>query len=671
MSPLIISPLIASLPLLFCLAFHFTNATTTISTRTDTILPGQSLDTTYSIVSENQTFHQLAFFSPENSTKQYLVIYTYLWDVVWVANREHPFPNSSAVLTFNQDGNLVISDGSLLYVLTNTSGGNDTYAKLLDTGNLILTNSASQILWQSFDYPTDTLSPGMKLKDAKTGWSLTSWKSHEDPAPGLFSLQYLASRKEVVLMMGSEQYWSSPLIDQLADIFMIDGDYLTWPSTNEIRRIRLDIYGNLLLQTWMRGGSYWLSFCLPSSNNIDCTNNDTIRPGQSLNTSETIVSANGRYRLGFFSPKNSTVSYLGIWYYNVYGGANVVWVANREDPFLNSSAVLTFNPDGNLVISGGRSLYALTNTSGGNDTYARLSDTGNLILKNGASHILWQSVDYPTDTLLPGMKLKDAKTGWSLTSNTSIQDPAPGRFSLHYLGSRKELIVTEESEPYWISSLSGVLADIFVIDGDYITWPRNYTSNITSIRLDVSGNFILESSQINDDRYWNWTTNGTYPDCGNFSLRIDTADAGFRCDCLPRFLPSMDQRCIRKTALSCRDDGFLRMSNVFLPTNHQHWYDGRPSECESACLKQCSCTGYAYDKEHRCLVWNGTLLNMKQFLANNTFTNDFYLKLARADLVSKGISVIDDFYCFSGLSFLYFIYFSDFLLLTQTQSMEL
>jgi hypothetical protein len=278
----------------------------------------------------------LGFFSPENSTKHYLVIYR--WEdsydgIVWVANREHPFPNSTAVLTFNQDGNLVISDGSLLYVMTNTSGGNDTYAKLLDTGNLILTNRASHILWQSFDHPTDTLLPGMKLKDAKTGWSLTSWKSDEDPAPGLFSLQYLASRKEVVLMKGSQQYWSSPLIDHLADIFVIDGDYLTWPSTNEIRRIRLDISGNLLLQTWIKGskiGDYWFSFCLHYNNNINCTTTDTIRPGQSLNTSETIVSANGRYELGFFPTENSTeYYYVGIRYYNV-SGANVVWVANRE-----------------------------------------------------------------------------------------------------------------------------------------------------------------------------------------------------------------------------------------------------------------------------------------------------------------------------------------------------
>ncbi|XP_059442202.1 thaumatin-like protein 1, partial [Corylus avellana] len=239
--------------------------------------------------------------------------------------------------------------------------------------------------------------------------------------------------------------------------------------------------------------NYTISFCATLHNT-----SDTISPGQSLNTTETIVSANEIYGLGFFSPENSNKHYLVIYKYTYWGGSydDIVWVANREHPFPNSSAILTFNSDGNLVISDGRLLHVLTHTSsGGKDTYARLLNTGNLVLTNTVSHILWQSFDYPTDTLLPGMKLKDAKTGWSLiTSNTSIQDPAPGRFSLHYLASRKELIVTEESEPYWISSLTGVLADIFVIDGDYITWPSsNYTNeDIRSIRLDVSGNFILE-----------------------------------------------------------------------------------------------------------------------------------------------------------------------------------
>jgi hypothetical protein len=143
MSPLIISPLIAFLPLLFCLAFHFTDAIPTDFIKYNyTFLPGHSLSTSESDwIRSRQGIYYLGFFPRDkNSAKQYLVIcrwYNLYIDIVWVANREHPFPNSSAVLTFNQDGNLVISDGSSLYVVTNTSGGNDTYANLLDTGKLL------------------------------------------------------------------------------------------------------------------------------------------------------------------------------------------------------------------------------------------------------------------------------------------------------------------------------------------------------------------------------------------------------------------------------------------------------------------------------------------------------------------------------------------------------
>jgi hypothetical protein len=643
-----ISPLIASLLLLFCLALHFTNATLFA----DTILPGQSLNTSDSVVSAERRFG-LGFFSPENSTKHYVVIYKFTYwyvsndDIVWVANREHPFPNSSVILTFNSDGNLVISDGRSLHVLTNTSGGNDTYAKLLDTGNLVLTNSASHILWQSFDYPTDTLLPGMKFKYGKTGWSLiTSGKSDEDPAPGLFSLQYLGSRKEVILLKGSEQYWSSPLIDHLADIFVIDGDYFTWPIsnyTNEIRRIRLDISGNLLLQTLMRG-SDWFSFCLNYNNNINCTATDTIRPGQSLSTSETIVSANGKYELGFFSRIDSReYYYMGIRYYNV-SGANVVWVANREDPFLNSSAVLTLDPDGNLVISDGKLLDVLTNTtSGGNDTYARLLETGNLVLRNRASDVLWQSFDYPTDSIFPGTKLLDAKTGWSLTSWKSDEDPSPGLFSLQYLGSRKELILRKGSEPHWTSPIIGKLADIFVIDGENITFTNKYPSEFGRVALQITGELQLQRSD--NFQYLDLSGSlrcGSYAFCREFSICDETANEP--CDCLSGFKPYA-QGCERETDLQCSDvvqkHGFLPMSKVYLPTNPQQLqYVGNALDCESACLINCDCTGYAYDPEHGCLVWEGPLLNLKQFSEDNTYKQDFYLKLARQDLVPKGISVI-------------------------------
>lgn len=71
---------------------------------------------------------------------------------------------------------------------------NNSIAKLLDLGNLVLNNGPSnRVIWQSFDYPTDTWLPGMKLGiNQKTGlnWTITSWKSSDNPARGDYSLGF-------------------------------------------------------------------------------------------------------------------------------------------------------------------------------------------------------------------------------------------------------------------------------------------------------------------------------------------------------------------------------------------------------------------------------------------------------------------------------------------------
>ena len=110
----------------------------------------------------------------EYGTKQFL------HRVVWVVNREYPILSSPASLCFGSDGNVVIFDSKMSYIVTDTSSSNATNTTLLDSGNLILIDQHSQVVWQSFDYPTDTLLPGMKLGyDHSTGISLSlvSWKS--------------------------------------------------------------------------------------------------------------------------------------------------------------------------------------------------------------------------------------------------------------------------------------------------------------------------------------------------------------------------------------------------------------------------------------------------------------------------------------------------------------
>ncbi|KAL8461162.1 hypothetical protein ACS0TY_032586 [Phlomoides rotata] len=56
---------------------------------------------------------------------------------------------------------------------------------MLDNGNFVLYNSESSIIWQSFDYPTDTLLQGQRLRP---GSGLFSNESETDHSKGIFTL---------------------------------------------------------------------------------------------------------------------------------------------------------------------------------------------------------------------------------------------------------------------------------------------------------------------------------------------------------------------------------------------------------------------------------------------------------------------------------------------------
>ncbi|CAI9768886.1 unnamed protein product [Fraxinus pennsylvanica] len=152
--------------------------------RSQVILSGNK-----TIFSENRTF-QLGFFTRGRNVRCYLGIGyasiptpTY----VWVANRENPIKNlSSATAEISENGKLVVVDQdsrTILWETSNVEKASDL--KLLEQGNLVLLNEG-KIVWQSFDFPTDTWLPGMNLTTKQ--W-LTSWKSSSDPAPGRYSVR--------------------------------------------------------------------------------------------------------------------------------------------------------------------------------------------------------------------------------------------------------------------------------------------------------------------------------------------------------------------------------------------------------------------------------------------------------------------------------------------------
>ncbi|GLT52416.1 hypothetical protein SLA2020_257600 [Shorea laevis] len=247
----------------------------------DTLSSGQYITNSERIVSEGEVF-ELGFFPPGNSAIYYLGIWykkVQEQTVVWVANRDHSVFTSSAALTVSDDGNLVILEGKISYKVTNISLYKNVSATLLDTGNLVLRDENLNILWQSFDFPSDTFLPGMKLgydKISGRNWSYVSWKSSEDPSPGNSSLVWDANTSSMMIMDGSEIYWKSgtwnghsfSMIPEMIRLnyfynftYVSDGQmtYITYDLYYKgiISRIVVDIFGILKQLSWLESSKQW------------------------------------------------------------------------------------------------------------------------------------------------------------------------------------------------------------------------------------------------------------------------------------------------------------------------------------------------------------------------------------------------------------------------------
>lgn len=182
--------------------------------------------------------------------------------------------------------------------------------------------------------------------------------------------------------------------------------------------------------------SYCCLFVTCSLLNISALT-DGINGSQSLRDGDTLVSNGGSFKLGFFSPGHSKNPYIVIWYKNILV-RTVVWVANRQNPIKDLSGLLMIYNTGSLILSNRSNcvVWSVNSTRIAQDPLLQLQDSGNLVARDmrddSADNYLWQSFDYPYDTLLPGMKL-----GWDfrthldrrISSWKSSDDPSPGELS--------------------------------------------------------------------------------------------------------------------------------------------------------------------------------------------------------------------------------------------------
>ncbi|XP_072987541.1 G-type lectin S-receptor-like serine/threonine-protein kinase At4g27290 [Typha latifolia] len=168
---------------------------------THILTPTQPLTDGETLVSAGGSF-AIGFFSPVNSTKRYVGIWYHdvsIQTVVWVANRQTPLADPTGRLSITTGGDLVILDENSTIVWSSDSsdlGLTSAVAHILDDGNFVVREATSNstdaagVAWQSFDHPTDTFLPGMKVGENLTSGlkiKYQSWASISDPAPGNYT----------------------------------------------------------------------------------------------------------------------------------------------------------------------------------------------------------------------------------------------------------------------------------------------------------------------------------------------------------------------------------------------------------------------------------------------------------------------------------------------------
>ncbi|XP_020163465.1 G-type lectin S-receptor-like serine/threonine-protein kinase B120 isoform X1 [Aegilops tauschii subsp. strangulata] len=391
-------------------------------------------------------------------------------------------------------------------------------------------------------------------------------------------------------------------------------------------------------------------------------------PGKPLSAGSTITSNDGTFALGFFSPSSSGTKqyYIGIWYKNIPED-NVVWVANRAMPVTDpSSATLAFTNGSDLALSdtNGQLLWTTNISAAGNSSSeatagkATLYNNGNFILRSQGI-ILWQSFDYPTDTLLPGMNFRITHKTHALQQLISWrnpQDPSPGNFT--YGAHPDEFLqrfVWNGSTPYrrspvwnnflvvgqYIGSIkSTIYFTLQTVDDEvYISFgvPAPSVSSLVLVKMDCSGKMKIRTWNSNVSK---WTDLQSEPNqecnkygyCGPFGY-CDNTQPIVTCKCLDGFEPNnkqdwtarrFSQGCHRMEALRCgQGDGFLNMSSMKVPDQFVHVKNRSLDDCIADCTSNCSCTAYAYANmstkvingdETRCLLWIGDLIDTEKLM---------------------------------------------------------
>ncbi|KAM4092367.1 hypothetical protein ACB094_06G034100 [Castanea mollissima] len=379
---------------------------------------------------------------------------------------------------------------------------------------------------------------------------------------------------------------------------------------------------------------FLLLFLLPIHANAQQNQSNLILLGSSLspNANRTSwLSPSGLFAFGFYPQADGFA--IGIWLVN-QTEKTIIWTANRDDPPVTSNATLNFTIDGKLLLrtEQGRE-FSISDVD--TVTSAAMLDYGNFVLYRNDSYVIWDSFDFPTDTILGGQNLSSGK---SLVSSMSISDHSSGHYSFNMQedGNLVAYPVNSSNNPqdaYWSSEtfygsyasliLSGLgVLFVHLSEGQrqILANSSNPDKNGTTIyraTLDADGIFRLYLHHFKNDNsssmLMEWSALSDQCDVKGFcGLNSYCSGMGSKADC--NCYPGFDFINTSNKFLGCHqnynEDDCIRSEDPSMLYNitslqNVRWSDGPysviPMEeegCGKSCLEDCNCGAVLYTDAH-------------------------------------------------------------------------
>ncbi|OQU87306.1 putative receptor protein kinase ZmPK1 [Sorghum bicolor] len=386
----------------------------------------------------------------------------------------------------------------------------------------------------------------------------------------------------------------------------------------------------------------------------------TLGPGSSLSVEDHarpfLVSPDATFSCGFLDAGDNAFSF-SVWY-TAAANKTAVWTANPDAAVNGRGSRISFRHDGGLALSGANGTTVWETKTSGAGLSVSLLNSGNLVVSDpssGGGRTLWQSFDWPTDTLVPSQRL---------TKNTTLVS----RFFFLYFDNDNVLRLrydgSDISSIYWPNPDYGVFPNgrtaynssrIAVLDDTGVFLSSDNLRVVAAdlgvpgvkrrLTIDPDGNLRIYSL---DPSTGAWTATwaamaqacSAHGLCGRNAMCV--YQPSLRCSCVPghEMVDRHDWRqgcrpmfgvtnCSQQAAVPEQEQ---RLKFVVVPHTDFYGYDVGYNKtvtfehCKKLCLEMCSCAAFSYRPFE-----GGGLCYPKGFLYNGytspNFQGNIYLKV--------------------------------------------